>query len=770
MAVFQPDPTHLAEQFASLAAQTHRLDQLVVVIADTVSEDLVAQCNADHGLPLSLVIPTTTSDSIRAFEQGLTHALTLYPDADAHKGPNSPLIALCDQDDIWHPNRLERGVAALQTTGAALVHSDARLVADDGTSVLHKSMFAFEKRHPSPGLRGLLYRNNITGMTCLMRLELVAQALPFPAQNGVHFHHDLWLGLMAQATGRGVYYLPEALVDYRQHGHNVIGAVDRQKKSDVGVIKQLRTFNIRQKAAPYALARYLAHCTKARINTLVQTGQLQADQAQTQPLKPFLKFLRGGGAHLWDATLLGLRGRTGLARIAGSFALVSAGRSAWALRTALTKGLSHAIANFDTRLYSLSPGLPPPTLDEGTDPATTPKSYTSLQDQRKQPGWSPDFNAPHPAVCVLVPSLNPTEMFAGIVSAIDLGVGLATRGIPVRFIATDAPVSSREASFHFLQQRLTQSKTKSGKTAEIDLQCGVQNDTLSAHPDDQFLATAWWTAHCADTLIKTAKYNTPEFMYLIQDHEPHFYPWGQEFADASNSYDLQFRAIFNTTLLRDYFASLGYAFAQHDTPQTTFAFHPAIEISTYANGHRPTRTGPRRLAIYGRPSVARNMLASTVEALAIFITEQSLTSDDIELISVGEAHPPITLPNGLTLKSFGKLPLSSYPDFLASIDLGLSLMYSPHPSHPPIEMAAAGARVVTNSFGQKDLSLLSSAILSSTTASTDLAQTLAKAWTMGPVTQAERNIDLTQIGAGLDDMLDQLAASLRPSFPKVERH
>lgn len=766
MAVFQPNPTHLAEQFASLAAQTHHIDQLVVIVADTVSQALVTQCNAEHNLPLSLVVPTASCDSIRAFELGLAHALTLYPEAGASKGPDSPLIALSDQDDIWHPNRLAQGVAAVRTTGAALVHSDARLVADDGTTVLHASMFAFEKRHPAPGLRGLLYRNNITGMTCLMRLELVAQALPFPAQNGAHFYHDLWLGLIAEATGGGIHHLPEALVDYRQHANNAIGAVDRQNETKTGVIKQLRAFNIRQKAAPYALARYLAHCVHARVRTLIETGQVHADQAQLQPLKPFLKFLRGGGTHLWDATRLGLRGRTGLARIAGSFALVSVGRTAWAVRSALTDGLSYAMSKFDTRLYSMSPGLAPPTLDEGTDPFTTPKTYTSLQDTRKHPGWRPDFNAPEPAVCVLVPSLNPSEMFAGIVSAIDLGLGLATRGIPVRFIATDMPILSQDTSRHFLEQRLAKNMAQSGETAPIDVQCGVQNDTLPAHPDDQFLATAWWTAHCADTLIKTASYNTPEFMYLIQDHEPHFYPWGQEFADATNSYDLPFRAIFNTTLLRDYFANIGYAFAHPDA----LAFHPAIEISTYSNGHRPTRSGPRRLAVYGRPSVARNMLTSTVEALAIFITEQSLTQDDIELISVGEAHPPITLPNGLTLKSFGKLPLSGYPDFLSSIDLGLSLMYSPHPSHPPIEMAAAGIRVITNSFGQKDLSLLSSAILSSTTTSTDLAQTLAKAWARGPVTQAERNIDLTQLGLELDDMLDKLVTSLPPALLAIKRH
>lgn len=39
-------------------------------------------------------------------------------------------------------------------------------------------------------------------------------------------------------------------------------------------------------------------------------------------------------------------------------------------------------------------------------------------------------------------------------------------------------------------------------------------------------------------------------------------------------------------------------------------------------------------------------------------------------------------------------------------------MISPHPSYPPLEMAAYGLEVVTNSFNNKDLSLLTGNITS----------------------------------------------------------
>jgi hypothetical protein len=47
------------------------------------------------------------------------------------------------------------------------------------------------------------------------------------------------------------------------------------------------------------------------------------------------------------------------------------------------------------------------------------------------------------------------------------------------------------------------------------------------------------------------------------------------------------------------------------------------------------------------------------------------------------------------------MSLNEYRDFLPEFDIGLSLMLSPHPSIVPIEMAAAGMWVITNTFATK---------------------------------------------------------------------
>ncbi|WP_417725765.1 glycosyltransferase [Salipiger sp.] len=766
MAVFRPDPEHLRAQLASIAAQSHRDLRLVVVIADRVSEDILREAAAAAGLSdPAVVIPENTLDAVRAFEAGIAEAVTRI---DALPAGTEALIALSDQDDIWYPDRLARGVARLaEHPELQLVHGDGRLVGPDGTTELKPSMFAFERRHRAPGLRGLLYRNNITGMTLLMRPRVARLALPFPPQSGVHFYHDLWLGLLASATG-GVGLVPGPLVDYRQHGNNVMGAVDREAgwlsgRMNAGKRVPLSMW-LRREAAAYGLARYLAHSTQNRLAEAVQDGRLKHGEAHSAALRPYLRRVRGAGGHLLDAAKLLLTGHPDLARIAAGFAVVSAGRVIWTLREALGPGLEGAIGRFDTRLYSLSPGADPAPArrEEGDKPAPRRRAtpWKGLIDIRKEPGWTPEFGsgAPEPAYVLMVPTLNPTEIFAGIDTALEIGLGIAARGMHVRIIATDLPVSSYAASRAFVMRRLS----GTGAEDRVSLHCGVTSETLPAHRGDIFLATAWWTAHVAEKLIRRHGFAHPRFHYLVQDFEPNFYAWGPEFADAMASYDFDFEPLFNTTLLRDYFAGEGFGFARGET----LAFRPSIDIDRYARGKRPERaaTAPRKLALYGRPEVPRNMYTTAIEALGRFVEAEGLTPEQIELVSVGLRHDPVALPGGLELRSLGKLPWEEYPGFLLGCDLGLSLMFSPHPSHPPIEMAASGMRVVTNHFGPKDLSRLTPAIESVEATGPALAAALSRAWHAGPVTPEARAIDLASLGLPRDALIDLLAEKLAPAL------
>ena len=101
-------------------------------------------------------------------------------------------------------------------------------------------------------------------------------------------------------------------------------------------------------------------------------------------------------------------------------------------------------------------------------------------------------------------------------------------------------------------------------------------------------------------------------------------------------------------------------------------------------------------------------------------------SGEWSVLSLGEQHPDIDLGNGTKIQSLGKASLEDYARIMAEASIGISLMESPHPSYPPLEMAAFGVRVITNAYANKDLSSLSGNIHSLPICSPDhIAEKLA---------------------------------------------
>lgn len=136
------------------------------------------------------------------------------------------LFAFADQDDIWDATKLmclvERYKKAKQQYGdiPLLLYSDLVVVDAKGT-LLSPSLMAMQNSKPvSYCLSRALVQNAVTGCACLVNFQLLSLALPMPREA---IMHDWWLALVACSFGRAI-YLPERLVQYRQHASNTIGA------------------------------------------------------------------------------------------------------------------------------------------------------------------------------------------------------------------------------------------------------------------------------------------------------------------------------------------------------------------------------------------------------------------------------------------------------------------------------------------------------------------------------------------------------------------
>lgn len=351
-------------------------------------------------------------------------------------------------------------------------------------------------------------------------------------------------------------------------------------------------------------------------------------------------------------------------------------------------------------------------------PSTTVGEIASL-DARQCSGAGPRIN-------IVLPSINAAHYFGGIHTAISLYQAVIDRFPRSRILLMDsAPDSSALARFN---EHVPVAMEEDSDAARQIVPCNDRyGRTLPVGRGDVWLATAWWTAYAAQRLARwQASHDglARSIAYLVQDYEPGFYPWSSQHALALSTYrpadDL---AIFNTQLLADYFCSQGIRFQSQVVFEPTIndGLRPALEIA-----RRSMLPRDRRIVVYARPSTPRNAFELVCEGLRHWGWTDP-QSARWEVVAPGELCEDVDL-GPFKLKALGKLDIDRYAELLSTSAVGLSLMISPHPSYPPLEMAAFGMRVVTNNFGNKDLSSFSDNVASAADMSpSGLAATLASA-------------------------------------------
>ena len=134
----------------------------------------------------------------------------------------------CDQDDLWHPDKVEKTLQKMREGEALygkdtplLVHTDLRVTDGEGNE-WHPSLFAHQKWDPKANtLNRLLVQNNVTGCTVMVNRPL--KELLLKANSGQMVLHDWWAALTAAAFGH-ILFVNEPTMDYCQHGKNQVGA------------------------------------------------------------------------------------------------------------------------------------------------------------------------------------------------------------------------------------------------------------------------------------------------------------------------------------------------------------------------------------------------------------------------------------------------------------------------------------------------------------------------------------------------------------------
>jgi hypothetical protein len=229
LAVHLPAIDALAQQVASIVAQRGVAVEGIAVLdgLETAESPCIRRILGAAGF--SLVTNTEPLGVRGAFTRGLETALARETAADT-------VFCFSDQDDIWHPDKLALSIAAMKSNNAALVHCDARLIGPGGEEIA-RSLHRFERRTEAPTLFGAMLLNAVTGMSAVFPRDTAILAQRLLAAYDGPILHDHVTALAAAALGRTV-YLERALVDYRQHGGNHLGAKPSRavfRKREIGV-------------------------------------------------------------------------------------------------------------------------------------------------------------------------------------------------------------------------------------------------------------------------------------------------------------------------------------------------------------------------------------------------------------------------------------------------------------------------------------------------------------------------------------------------------
>ena len=348
-----------------------------------------------------------------------------------------------------------------------------------------------------------------------------------------------------------------------------------------------------------------------------------------------------------------------------------------------------------------------------------PLSVADWLDAR-QPATRPMKCFPIPShgrrISIVTDAVDTAHLFGGVGTSIILATMVANRlRAPLRLITRSVPPDAGACG-----KVLAANGVELKVPLEVAFAPHRDGRELPVSPDDYFMSTSWWTTRCLLASVRRDR-----IAYLLQEDERTFYPFGDERLRCEQTLsEPDLFTIVNTELLFDHLATGSDALP--GLVDRGLFFEPAFPG---VNGHRIHRTlgEKRNLFFYARPNNSRNLFETGIAAIAGAISAGTFSPSEWNVHLVGKDVPNLIFPNGVVPNRVAGLSWTDYQSFVKNMDAGFVLMDTPHPSYPPLDLAAAGAAVLTNSRGTKsDLSRYSDNILMSSCDPTALREGLAK--------------------------------------------
>lgn len=209
---------YIRQQIESILTQTKSVDEIVV--CDDQSTDLTLKIISEIAKQSSVEFKIYNNEQrlnvVKNFEKAISKC-------------TGELIFLCDQDDIWHIDKVEKIIEYFNGNPQInVIFSNARLIDEVNNLIEDKTLFqavnfsteAQKYFDAGYAFELLNHFNRVTGATVACKADYVKSLLPFNIYNRVI--HDELIAISA-INDECLGYINECLIDYRIHPSQKIG-------------------------------------------------------------------------------------------------------------------------------------------------------------------------------------------------------------------------------------------------------------------------------------------------------------------------------------------------------------------------------------------------------------------------------------------------------------------------------------------------------------------------------------------------------------------